>query len=114
VPIIGAFAAGGLAAFIALVYEGPIAALIMIAIVLAVQQLEGQILQPLVMGAAVRVHPLAVVLAVAAGGFLAGIPGVLFAVPIVAYLNVFVGYLANREWLSDPATTPWLQQKVGL
>ena len=114
VPIIGAFAAGGLAAFIALVYEGPIAALIMIAIVLAVQQLEGQILQPLVMGAAVRVHPLAVVLAVAAGGFLAGIPGVLFAVPIVAYLNVFVSYLANREWLSDPATTPWLQQKVGL
>ena len=114
VPIIGAFAAGGLAAFIALVYEGPIAALIMIAIVLAVQQLEGQILQPLVMGAAVRVHPLAVVLAVAAGGFLAGIPGVLFAVPIVAYLDVFVSYLANREWLSDPATTPWLQQKVGL
>jgi predicted PurR-regulated permease PerM len=114
VPIIGAFAAGGLAAFIALVYEGPIAALIMIAIVLAVQQIEGQILQPLVMGAAVRVHPLAVVLAVAAGGFLAGIPGVLFAVPIVAYLNVFIGYLSRREWLSDPAITPWLQPKVGL
>ena len=114
VPIIGAFAAGGLAAFIALVYEGPVAALIMIVIVLVVQQIEGQILQPLVMGAAVRVHPLAVVLAVAAGGFLAGIPGVLFAVPVVAYLNVFVSYLARREWVSDPAITPWLQPKVGL
>jgi predicted PurR-regulated permease PerM len=54
------------------------------------------------------------VLAVAAGGFLAGIPGVLFAVPIVAYLNVFIGYLSRREWLSDPAITPWLQPKVGL
>jgi predicted PurR-regulated permease PerM len=108
VPIIGAFAAGGLAAFIALVYGGPVAALIMVIIVLVVQQIESQILQPLVMGAAVRVHPLAVVLAVAAGGFLAGIPGVLFAVPIVAYLNVFIGYLARREWLGDPGVTSWL------
>jgi len=114
VPIIGAFVAGGLAAFIALVYEGPIAALIMVVIVLAVQQLEGQILQPLVMGAAVKIHPLAVVLAVSAGGFLAGIPGVLFAVPGVAYLNVFISYLANKEWVSDPAVTKYLTPKVGL
>ncbi len=114
VPIIGAFVAGGLAAFIALVYEGPIAALIMVVIVLAVQQLEGQILQPLVMGAAVKIHPLAVVLAVSAGGFLAGIPGVLFAVPVVAYLNVFISYLANKEWVSDPAVTKYLTPKVGL
>jgi len=114
VPIIGAFIAGGLAAFIALVYEGPVAALIMVVIVLAVQQLEGQILQPLVMGAAVKIHPLAVVLAVSAGGFLAGIPGVLFAVPVVAYLNVFISYLANKEWVSDPAVTKYLTPKVGL
>ncbi len=114
VPIIGAFIAGGLAAFIALVYEGPIAALIMVVIVLAIQQLEGQILQPLVMGAAVKIHPLAVVLAVSAGGFLAGIPGVLFAVPVVAYLNVFISYLANKEWVSDPAVTKYLTPKVGL
>jgi predicted PurR-regulated permease PerM len=114
VPIIGAFIAGGLAAFIALVYEGPIAALIMVVIVLAVQQLEGQILQPLVMGAAVKIHPLAVVLAVSAGGFLAGIPGVLFAVPVVAYLNVFISYLAKKEWVSDPAVTKYLTPKVGL
>ena len=114
VPIVGAFAAGGLAAFIALVYEGPIAALIMVIIVLAVQQIEGQILQPLVMGRAVQVHPLAVVLAVTGGGFLAGIPGVLFAVPLVAYLNVFVGYLVRREWLVDPVVGDWIRPKVGL
>ena len=114
VPIVGAFVAGGLAAFVALVYAGPVAALIMVIIVLAVQQIEGQILQPLVMGRAVQVHPLGVVLAVAAGGFLAGIPGVLFAVPVVAYLNVFVGYLHRREWVSDPVVGEWLKPKVGL
>jgi len=66
------------------------------------------------MGAAVKIHPLAVVLAVSAGGFLAGIPGVLFAVPVVAYLNVFISYLANKEWVSDPAVTKYLTPKVGL
>lgn len=110
VPIIGAFVTGALAAFIALVYAGPIAALIMVIIVLAVQQLESQVLQPLVMGAAVKVHPLAVVLAVSAGGFLAGIPGVLFAVPIVAYLNVFISYLARSEWVGDPEAARWVRQ----
>ena len=56
----------------------------MLGIVLLVQQVEGHILQPLVMGSAVKVHPLAVVFAVAAGGFIAGIPGALFAVPFIA------------------------------
>ena len=114
VPIIGAFVTGALAAFIALVYAGPIAALIMVIIVLAVQQLESQVLQPLVMGAAVKVHPLAVVLAVSAGGFLAGIPGVLFAVPIVAYLNVFITYLARSEWVGDPEAARWIRQGTEL
>ena len=114
VPIIGAFVTGALAAFIALVYAGPIAALIMVIIVLAVQQLESQVLQPLVMGAAVKVHPLAVVLAVSAGGFLAGIPGVLFAVPIVAYLNVFISYLARSEWVGDPEAARWIRQSQEL
>jgi predicted PurR-regulated permease PerM len=107
VPIVGAFATGALAVFIALVYQGPVAALIMAIIVLAVQQVESQVLQPLVMGAAMKIHPLAIALAVSAGGFLAGIPGVLFAVPIVAYVNVFVSYLANKRWLGDPIATNW-------
>lgn len=75
----------------------------MLAGVLLVQQIEGNVLQPLVMGSAIKVHPLAVVLAVAAGGFLAGIPGTLFAVPIVAFLNVFVRYIATGAWRTDPA-----------
>jgi putative heme transporter len=61
----------------------------------------------------VEVHPLAVVLAVAAGGFLAGIPGVLFAVPVVAYLNVFISYLARSEWLGDPEAAKWSVAQVG-
>jgi putative heme transporter len=108
VPIVGAFATGALAVFIALVYQGPVAALIMAIIVLVVQQVESQVLQPLVMGAAMKIHPLAIALAVSAGGFLAGIPGVLFAVPIVAYLNVFISYLANKRWMNDPIATDWL------
>jgi putative heme transporter len=47
-------------------------------------------------------------LAVAAGGFLGGIPGVLFAVPIVAYLNVFIKYLANNQWTNDPLAMNFL------
>ncbi|MEJ6619178.1 MAG: AI-2E family transporter [Pontimonas sp.] len=106
VPIVGGTVAAALAILVALVYEGPVTALIMLIIVLAVQQLEGQVLQPLVMGAAVRIHPLAVVLAVAAGGYLAGVPGVLFAVPVVAFINVVVKYLAAGEWRGDPAAVP--------
>lgn len=102
VPIVGGTVAGALAVLVALVYEGPVSALIMLIIVLGVQQIEGQILQPLVMGAAVKIHPLAVVLAVAGGGYLAGLPGVLFAVPVVAFVNVVVSYLARASWRSDP------------
>lgn len=98
IPIIGAVLTGAIAVFIALVYQGPVIALIMLAGVLLVQQIEGHVLQPLVMGAAVKVHPLAVVLAVAAGGFLAGIPGALFAVPVVATVNTMIAYTASGAW----------------
>jgi predicted PurR-regulated permease PerM len=101
VPFIGATVTGAFAVLVALVFEGPVPALIMLIIVIGVQQLESQVLQPVVMGAAVKVHPLAVVIAVAAGGYLAGIPGVLFAVPLVAFANVVVRYLASGEWRSD-------------
>jgi predicted PurR-regulated permease PerM len=62
-------------------------------VVLAVQQIEGHILQPFILGRAVRVHPLAVVLSVAAGGMVAGIGGAVVAVPLVAVSNTVVGYL---------------------
>ncbi len=98
IPVIGAVLTGVLAVFVALVYLNPFAALLMLGVVIVVQQVEGHILQPLVMGGAVKVHPLAVVFAVAAGGFLAGIPGALFAVPVVATLNVMITYVASGKW----------------
>jgi predicted PurR-regulated permease PerM len=105
IPVVGAVLTGIIAVFVALVYLGPWPAVIMLGIVLLVQQVEGHVLQPLVMGTAVKVHPLAVVFAVAAGGFLAGIPGALFAVPVVATLNVMVHYVARGEWRIHPNPT---------
>jgi predicted PurR-regulated permease PerM len=102
IPVVGAVLTGTIAVFVALVYLGPFPALLMIGIVLLVQQVEGHILQPLVMGSAVKVHPLAVVFAVAAGSFLAGIPGALFAVPVIAVGNVMVKYIASGEWKTTP------------
>jgi len=103
VPFLGAVVTGALAVFVALIYYDLVIALIMLGIVLLVQQIEGNVLQPLVMGTVVRVHPLAVVLAVAAGGFIAGIPGALFAVPLVAVLNIVVRYLSRGQWRTTPS-----------
>lgn len=105
IPVVGAVVTGALAVFIALVFKGWVFALIMLGVVLLVQQIEGHILQPLIMGSAVKVHPLAVVLAVAAGSLLAGIPGALFAVPFVAVLNVMVHYVSSGVWRTDPGAS---------
>jgi putative heme transporter len=87
IPLVGAVVAGFLAVVVALLAKGLVYALITLGLIIAVQQLEGHVLQPLVMGRAVSVHPLAVVLAIAAGAVLAGIVGALLAVPTVAFLN---------------------------
>jgi predicted PurR-regulated permease PerM len=97
IPIIGSFLAGSVAVLVALVTQGPITALIALGVVVAVMQLEGHVLQPLLLGRAVRVHPLAVVLAIAAGLLVAGIFGALIAVPIVACANVAGTYLSRRH-----------------
>ena len=106
IPVVGALFSGVLAVFIALVYINPFASLLMLAVVIAVHQIEGHVLQPFIMGTAVKVHPLAVVFAVAAGGFLAGIPGALFAVPVVATLNVMVKHVASGHWRTTTDATP--------
>ena len=98
VPLVGAIATGSLAVVVALIFGGPVAGLAMLGVVLLVQQVEGHILQPLVLGSAVKVHPLAVVFAVAAGAGIAGIAGALFAVPVVAVANVMVNYVASGKW----------------
>jgi predicted PurR-regulated permease PerM len=103
IPIVGAVITGALAVIIALIYNGWVAALVMLGVVLLVQQVEGHVLQPLIMGTAVKVHPLAVVLVVAAGSLVAGIPGALFAVPFVAVLNVMIGYVSRGEWRAGSA-----------
>lgn len=101
IPVVGALITGALAVLLALVANGWVNALIMLAVVLLVQQAESNVLQPLIMGKAVSLHPLAVVLAVAGGTMLAGIPGALFAVPLLAVLNAVVKYLSGRAWESD-------------
>ncbi len=106
IPIVGAVATGALAVFVALVYNGPVIALIMLGIVLLVQQVEGHVLQPLIMGTAVKVHPLGVVVAVATGSLLAGIPGALFAVPVAAVVNVMILSVASGAWKNDAAPPP--------
>ncbi|WP_432134769.1 AI-2E family transporter [Streptomyces sp. bgisy154] len=94
IPLVGAVASGALAVVVALVTQGVFTAVMTLAVVLAVQQIEGHILQPFILGRAVRVHPLAVVLTVATGGMVAGIGGAVVAVPLVAVTNTVVGYLA--------------------
>ncbi|MFF4097926.1 AI-2E family transporter [Streptomyces sp. NPDC001903] len=93
IPLVGAVVSGALAVVVALVTQGPWTALLVLAVVLAVQQIEGHVLQPFILGRAVRVHPLAVVLSVAAGGMVAGIGGAVVAVPLVAVTNTVVVYL---------------------
>lgn len=95
IPLVGAVVSGALAVVVALVTQGVFTAVMSLAVVLAVQQIEGHILQPFILGRAVRVHPLAVVLSVAAGGMIAGIGGAVVAVPLVAVTNTVVGYLRS-------------------
>ncbi|WP_207345219.1 AI-2E family transporter [Arthrobacter sp. E3] len=103
IPVVGALVTGAVAVLLALVANGWVNALIMLAIVLAVQQLESHLLQPFIMGRAVSLHPVAVILAVAAGSSVAGILGALFAVPFLAVANSAVRYIAARQWRNDPA-----------
>lgn len=99
IPLVGAVIAGFLAVVVALLAKGLLYALLTLGLLVAVNQLEAHVLQPLVMGRAVSIHPLAVVLAISTGGVLAGIIGALLAVPTVAFLNNALQVLLS----SDPA-----------
>ncbi|WP_307113184.1 AI-2E family transporter [Sinomonas atrocyanea] len=98
IPVVGALVSGVVAVLLALVANGLVNAVIMLVIVVVVQQIESHVLQPLIMGRAVSLHPVAVILAVAAGSYIAGIPGALFAVPTLAVTNSAVRYIAARGW----------------
>ena len=94
VPMIGATVAGTVAILVALVDQGPITALLMLGGVVLVQQIEGHVLQPFLMGRFVSLHPLGVIIAIGAGVLTAGIVGALIAVPLAAALNAVVQHLA--------------------
>src|SRR5699024_4802381 len=102
----GVVLTGAVAGLLALVASDWVNALLMLAVVLGVQQLESNVLQPLVMGKAVNLHPLAVFLAVAAGTATMGLIGAVFAVPIMAFIDECIKYLSRTAWLHDPDSQP--------
>jgi len=97
IPIVGASVSGAVAVLVALVDQGWVISLILLGAVILVQQMEGHLLQPLIMGRAVAIHPLVVIIGIASGVVLAGIIGALVAVPLIAVLNTAVRRLARRR-----------------
>ncbi|MDN5795330.1 MAG: AI-2E family transporter [Intrasporangium sp.] len=115
IPIVGALLSGAVAVLLALVAHGPGVALIMLAVVIGVQQIESHVLQPFLLGRAVSVHPLAVILGIAAGSLIAGIVGALLAVPTMAILNAVGKHLLSGDAEPDrePEPDPGLAGPVG-
>lgn len=106
VPIAGAVAAGAVAVLVALAAEGFTTALILLGVVVLVQQLEGNILEPVVMARTVRLHPVVVLVAVGAGAALAGIVGAFLAVPVAAAATAVAGYAWRRVGPEIPQEAP--------
>jgi putative heme transporter len=103
VPIVGAFVAGTVAVLVAFVDHGIVVALLMLGAVVLVQQIESHVLQPFLMGRFVAIHPLGIIIAIAAGILVAGIAGALVAVPFAAAANAVVQHLAaETEVGEDP------------
>src|SRR4051794_13065154 len=104
IPIIGVVVFGGLAVLVTLVSQGATAAIVVLIVLVVEHQIESHVLQPLVVGRYVRLHPMAIALTLAAGAIIAGIPGAIFGVPIVASINAATKIL--RRPLLDVDTTP--------
>ena len=103
VPMVGAAVAGSVAVLVALVAQGPVTALLMLGGVVLVQQIEGHVLQPFLMGRFVSLHPLGVIVAIGCGVLVAGIAGALVAVPLAAVGNVVVQHLAGFTEVGEDA-----------
>lgn len=101
IPIVGALASGVVAVLVALVTVGIVKAIIVLGVVILVQQLEAHVLQPVLMGRAVHLHPLAVALSIASGVIIGGIVGALLAVPVAACVNAAGKYLAGHDRPED-------------
>ncbi|WP_314212193.1 AI-2E family transporter [uncultured Actinomyces sp.] len=111
IPIIGSLISGIIAVLVAVVDQGFTVGLIMLVIILLVQQVEGNLLQPLLMSNAVSLHPLVVLLGVTAGSMVAGIAGAIFSIPIAAFINSTVLYLHGHD--PEPALATKLDRPGG-
>jgi len=96
-PVVGAFVAGAAAVLVALVANGLGAALVILAVIVAVQQLEGNVFYPIVVGRKLQLHPVGILLALTTGGVLAGIVGAFLAVPLVAVGGTILSYMRERR-----------------
>jgi predicted PurR-regulated permease PerM len=114
IPIVGAALIGGVAVLVALVANGPVVALVVVAVVVAINQLDGRVLQPMVLGRALSLHPLVVLLALAAGGILSGVVGAVLAVPLTAVgwalIQIWFPNPRNPDVLSRPAARPGVRR----
>ncbi|HEX7321718.1 MAG TPA: AI-2E family transporter [Mycobacterium sp.] len=113
IPLVGAVLSGLLAVLVALIAKGWVYALITLGLIVAVNQLETHVLQPLVMGRAVSIHPLGVVLGISTGGILAGIVGALLAVPTIAFIDRAVRVLIGSD-AAEPDRVTGEGQPTGL
>lgn len=111
VPLLGATIAGAVATVVVLVTLGPVKAIIMLVVFVLVMSIESNVLQPLLLGRAVEIHPLMVLLGIAAGAILAGIPGALFAIPLVAFITGCVrgaeGVFVSDDRDERRVNVPW-------
>ncbi|MEV4462665.1 AI-2E family transporter [Micromonospora echinofusca] len=106
IPIIGATVAGAVAVLVALAAKGPVTALLVLAAVIAVQQIEGNLLEPLIMKRQVRLHPAVILVAVTAGTLIAGIAGAFVSVPITAVVWRIVDTVQQHRQRPTSATPP--------
>ncbi len=113
VPLVGATVSGAVAVLVALVAQGPIVALLMLAGVIVVQQVESNVLQPFLLGRFVSVHPLGVLIAIGCGILVAGVAGALIAVPLVAALNAIAMHLAGEQPAPAEAVVPRAAEPPG-
>jgi len=96
-PVVGSIVAGAACVLVALVGVGPGAALIVLIAIVAVQQLEGNVFYPVVVGKRLRLHPVAILLALTAGGVLAGVAGAFLAIPVAAVVSAVLDYMRERR-----------------
>jgi putative heme transporter len=105
-PIVGAVTAGVVAVLVTLVSKGFVAAAIIAAVIIAVQQIEGHVFYPVIVGRRLALHPVAILLALTAGGTIAGIPGAFLAVPLAAVGAAVFSYAREQRSRQSPVVTP--------